>query len=233
MNNFLVFNPNASRAMSQAMDRSLDGLRARTGNQFACMTNDNGPMGIESDADVAAVIPDVVRVGQSVEADAYIIACFSDPGLEALRQVTTRPVIGVGEAAYLTAIALVKRFGVISIVEASIGRHRSQLQRLGLDSRLAGDRAIEVGVADLHGGDVAAKLLDVAKALRDEDGAEAIILGCAGLGARREPLQRAIGIPVIDPVQAAAAQASTLALLELVSPADHERLKLGRPQSDS
>jgi Asp/Glu/hydantoin racemase len=94
---------------------------------------------------------------------------------------------------------------VISILEAAIPRHRRAVEDLGLASSLAGDRAIGLGVSAL-GDDPEAtltRLVEVGEQLRDRDGAEVIVLGCTGLAPHREALQRALGLPVIDPVRAA------------------------------
>ncbi len=201
-----VLNPNSDRAMTAALAEGLAALSFTAGHRIICRTNDRGPAGIETDAHVTAVLPHLVTMIGEDGADACVIACFSDPGVAQLRSLTTRPVLGIDEAAYGTVLLAARRFGIISILDGSIPRHRRRLADLGLLERLGGDRAINVGVAALDGEGVAQKLFTVGKALRDEDGCEALILGCAGLGAYRKNLQQALGCPVIDPVQAAVAQ---------------------------
>lgn len=100
------------------------------------------------------------------------------------------------------------RFGVLSILPASIARHMRSFGAMGVMERLAGDRALGLGVADLAEYDVTlARMIEVGTALRDHDGADVLILGCAGMAQYREPLQDALGLPVVDPCQAAVSMA--------------------------
>jgi Asp/Glu/hydantoin racemase len=233
MTEFLIINPNSSEAVTRAMDECLEPLRGLTPHQLLCQTNPNGPLGIETDEHVAAVVPDVQAAIAESGADAYIVACFSDPGVDDLRQISAKPVIGIAEAAYHTALTLGQRFGVISIVEASIRRHRIRIGALGLTERLAGDRALNLGVSELQAAGTFERLVEVGTALRDLDGADVLILGCAGLGQYREALQRQSRLPVIDPVQAAVVQLCAMSMLGVLgpspvipTPSDH-RVRLG------
>ncbi len=204
----LVLNPNGSSEVTETIARSIAPLRGRTGHEIVCDYIPSAPQGIESDADVAFVAPLVVEIVAKGNADAYVIACFSDPGVEAARKVTTKPVIGIAEAAYYAALQQAPRFGVVSLGPASIARHAAHIGRLGLAGRLAGDRAVQMSVAeaaDAHG--ARAPVERVASTLRDEDGAGVVILGCAGMGGQRPALQESLGMTVIDPVQAAVAAA--------------------------
>lgn len=203
----LIINPNSSASVTESMDACLDEVRSGSGPAMRCSTLENGPPGIETDAHIEAVIPHLLERIALTPVDAYVIGCFSDPGIEEARASTTKPVVGIGEAAYLAALGLGRRFGVISIVAASVPRHRRYLDRLGLLARLAGDRPIGFGVAELRGDAVMGQLVRVGKALRDDDGADVLVLGCAGLGSYRHALEGELGLPVVDPVQAGAAQA--------------------------
>ena len=79
---------------------------------------------------------------------------------------------------------------------------------MGLLDRLAGERAAEITVAQAAVGEnTLAKMLDVGRKLKNEDGANTIVLGCAGMAVHRRPLERELGIPVIDPTQAAVTMA--------------------------
>ncbi len=139
------------------------------------------------------------------EAAAFVYACFSDPGLSELRRATSKPVFGIAESAYRQAAENDTRFGVISILETSVARHRRYIEALGLGDSLAGDRPIGLGVTAL--GDDAqatfARLLRVGQQLRDRDDADAIVLGCTAMVPYREQLQTILGVPVVDPVRAA------------------------------
>ena len=203
----VVVNPNSSVPVTDAIDRALGDLRGPDGSAIRCVTLAEGPPGIETDAHIRAVVPHLVRLIESLdgEAAAFVDACFSDPGLSELRRATERPVFGIGECAYRRAAADGARFGVISILETSIARHRRAVEALGLGGALAGDRAVGLGVTALGEDPEAAfaRLAEVGAQLRDADGAEAVVLGCAGMAAFRLRLQTALAIPVIDPVRAA------------------------------
>jgi Asp/Glu/hydantoin racemase len=203
----IVINPNSSQAVTAGMDRAIENLRRPDGPAIRCVTLAEGPPGIETDAQVREVVAPLLRLVRRMdgEASAFVDACFSDPGLMELRQTTATPVFGIGECAYRRASGEGRRFGVISILEASLPRHRRTIEDLGLVPLLAGDRPIGLGVTTL-GDDAEAtlgRLVQVGKQLRDTDGAEVIVLGCTGMTRHRGPLQSALGVPVVDPVRAA------------------------------
>lgn len=206
----LVLNPNGSAEVTQTIAESIRPLKERTGHEIVCSYIPEAPLGIETNDDVAFVAPLVADIIAKGDADAYVVACFSDPGVEAARKLTTKPVIGIAEAAYYAALQHAPRFGVVSLGPSSIARHAAHIDRLGLKGRLAGDRPVQMSVAeaaDAHG--AAAPVARVAATLRDDDGAGVVILGCAGMGGHRPVLQENLGITVIDPVQAAVAAAIT------------------------
>ena len=215
MARILIFNPNSSETVTADIENSVAGVR-NDRHPIRCVTNRNGPPGIETDAHTEQVVPHVVAAMSGADADIGVVACFSDPGVAAARAATGKPVLGIAEAAYLAAMGVAHRFGIISIVAASVGRHQRHLARLELLARLAGDSPLDLSVAQLHGRDVFARLVETGSQLRDEDGAGAVILGCAGLGAYREDLQQRLGVPVIDPIQAAVAQALLILQLGLI-----------------
>jgi Asp/Glu/hydantoin racemase len=130
----IVINPNSSRAVTAGMDRAIETLRRPDGPAIRCVTLAEGPPGIETDAQVRKVVAPLLRLVRRMdgEASAFVDACFSDPGLMELRQTTATPVFGIGECAYRRASGEGRRFGVISILEASIPRHRRTIEDLGL-----------------------------------------------------------------------------------------------------
>ncbi|WHA43782.1 aspartate/glutamate racemase family protein [Agrobacterium larrymoorei] len=211
MSEILIINPNSSKAVTQSMEACLEPIRARASHGIQCVELAKSPPGIETDDHVAQVIPNIIEAVSASQADAFVLACFSDPGIAQVRKRVDRPVYGIAESAYLAAHALGERFGIISLGQSSIDRHLRYLKALRLDQRLAGDRSIDRTVSQLMAGNVIDIVSQTARLLRDEDGADVVILGCAGLGGYRDALQQSLGIPVIDPVQAGA----TLALTHL------------------
>ena len=206
----VVLNPNSTRAVTEGIDAAVEPLRFDGGPSIECATLTEGPPGIESDAHVQAVAAPVARFVASREASAaaFIIACFSDPGLAEARAATRRPVLGMAACGVLTAVARGSRFGVVSILEQAIPRHLRYYDALGLRSRLAGDRAVGIGVTGLSDESrTLDRMMATGRALRDEDGADVVVLGCAGMARYRERLEDRLGIPVVDPVQAAVGMA--------------------------
>lgn len=205
----LVINPNSNPAVTQGLEDALKPLGFEGGPDLVCQTLAEGPFGIESQVDVDSVAMPLRRL---VEGDnsssAFVIACYSDPGLQVCREGTDRPVFGIAECGVLMALARAETFGVIAIAQRSIPRHMRYLRQMGLTDRLAGERPLNMSVAETASGEgTLARMIEIGRALRDEDGARAIVMGCAGMARHRHPLEDALGIPVIDPTQAAVTMA--------------------------
>lgn len=200
----LVINPNSNEAVTRGLDDALAAFRFANGPAIECMTLDDGPFGIESQLDSDSVILSLARVVQArKDADAIVIACYSDPGLDACRSVTRRPVFGIQESGVLTALARADRFGVIALAEGSIQRHRRYMARMGVLGRLAAEVPLGMSVDEsARGDDTFGRLVDAGRALIAA-GAGAVVLGCAGMARHRAGLEAEIGVPVIDPTQAA------------------------------
>ena len=205
----LVVNPNSTEAVTRGLDEALRPLAFAEGPEIVCTTLAQGPYGIETQADVESVALPLRRLVEGDNgADAFVIACYSDPGLHVCREGTDRPVFGIAECGVLAALARADRFGVIAIQSRSIGRHLRYLRQMGLMERLAGERPLEMSVAESAAGEKTLdRMIEVGTDLRDKDGAEAIVMGCAGMARHRRPLEEALGVPVIDPTQAAVAMA--------------------------
>jgi Asp/Glu/hydantoin racemase len=202
----VVINPNSTQACTRAIDAAVAGLRFVDGPDIDCVTMTNGPPGIQSQRDSDSVIGPICDYvhAHANDAAAFVIACFSDPGLHAAREATDHPVFGIAECGYLCAMTRGERFGVISILDSSVARHGRYVRQLGIESRSAGDRAIGLGVVELsQEALVLERMIDAGAALRDKDGADVLILGCAGMASYRAPLADALGLPIVDPTQAA------------------------------
>src|SRR5437016_883459 len=204
-----VVNPNSNEAVIRGIDAALAPLRFADGPEIVCSTLAEGPFGIETQADVDSVVMPLLRLIEADNAsDAFVIACYSDPGLHACREGTSRPVFGIAECGVLTALARADRFGVIAIGQRSIARHVRYLRQMGLVDRLAGERPLDISVAETATGEkTLERMIGVGRRLKERDGAGAVIMGCAGMALHRKPLEQALGIPVIDPTQAAVAMA--------------------------
>lgn len=205
----LVVNPNSNEVVTQGLADALAPVRFADGPQIACMTLKEGPYGIETQEHVESVtLPLRKLVAGSNDVDAFVIACYSDPGLFVCREATTRPVFGINEAGVLTALARAERFGVLAIGQRSIRRHVRYMRQMGLMDRFAGERPLNMSVAETASGEKTLdRMIEVGRELVDEDGADAVVMGCAGMARHRRPLEDALGVPVIDPTQAAVAMA--------------------------
>jgi allantoin racemase len=200
----LVINPNSNAEVTAGLRDAVQPFARPQGPEIACIELAEGPFGIESEADVLAVIPLLEASIRADPADAFVIACYSDPGIAVCRSATPRPVFGIGESAMLTAMTRGRRFGVVAILEASIPRHLSYIEALGIEPRLAAERALGLRVHQLA--DEACTwdcLVEVSTALVEQDGADVVILGCAGMSRYRRRLETLLGVPVMDPTQAA------------------------------
>ena len=147
----LVINPNSTDAVTRAIDDAMAPLRITGGPGIDCMTLREGPPGVESQSDADAVIAPLCRAIRDAEPEtaAFVIACFSDPGLFSAREATAKPVLGIAECGILTALTLGHRFGVISILARSVPRHLRYIAAMGVGQRLAGDLPIGLGVTEL------------------------------------------------------------------------------------
>jgi len=205
----LVINPNSNVTVTHGLEAALKPLDFADGPEIVCATLAEGPYGIESQADCDSVAMPLRRLIESDNtADAFVIACYSDPGLHVCREGTARPVFGIAECGVLTALTRAETFGVIAIAQRSIRRHIRYLRQMGLIDRLAGERPLNMSVAETAAGEgTLARMIEVGRALKEQDGAGAVVMGCAGMARLRMPLEQALGIPVVDPTQAAAAMA--------------------------
>ncbi len=206
----IVINPNSTVAVTDDIDRALEPLRFQGGPGIVCLTLAEGPPGIETQEHVDSVVAPIRRRVEAEDqgAAAFVIACFSDPGVAEAREATAKPVFGIAESGLMSAMARAGRVGVIAILEASVERHRRFYRAHGIESRVAGELALDLGVLELAEEKVAfARLTEVGARLRDEFRAEILVLGCAGMARYRARLEAALDVPVIDPTQAAVAMA--------------------------
>ncbi len=210
MDRILVINPNSTEAVTRGIDEACAPLRMSGAPQIECVTLKEGPPGVETQQHVDGVVSPLLKLVKEKETDcaAFVIACYSDPGLHTLREATRKPVLGISECGILTALTLGQKFGVIAILQTSIPRHLRYMGALGVMDRLAGELPIGLSVVELSNQDKTfSRMVEVGRRLRDEHGADVIVMGCAGMARYRKPLQDEIGIPVVEPTQAAVAMA--------------------------
>jgi len=210
MNTILVINPNSTEAVTRGIDEACAPLRMQGGPAIETVTLKEGPPGVETQQHVDGVIQPLIRLVREREKDyaAFVIACYSDPGLHSIREATKKPVLGISECGILTALTLGQKFGVIAILQKSIPRHLRYVGALGVSDRLAAELPVGLSVVELSNQEKTfGRMVEVGKALRGTHGADVIVMGCAGMARYRKPLQDAVGIPVVEPTQAAVAMA--------------------------
>lgn len=179
-----------------------------------------GPSSIESEFDEALAVPDTIRVAIEAEdagANAVIIDCMGDPGIHACREAVSIPVLGAGQTAMHLANMLGHRFAFVTVLD----RIEPMIERIiggyGLSQKYASFQSIDVPVLELaHDIDALnVALSEKAIVSIEEDGADAIILGCTGFLGCASAMQKTLleagyDVPVIDPIPAAVHMAEAL-----------------------
>jgi len=214
MRRVLIVNPNSTASCTAAIDRAAAPFR-RPDLEIVAETVTDGPPSVASMADYAVAQGSLVRwlERRNADADAIVVACFSDPALPAAKEVTGRPCFGIGEAGMLAAMQRGLRFGVIALAEASIERQRRRVAELGLGARYVGSRTVGLSVPELADVDrTVAAMAEAGRRLVQADGADVLVMGCAGMADYRATIQAAAGVPVVEPTQAALAGAVGAAL---------------------
>ena len=209
-----LINPNSTASMTaQALESAL---RVKQADTRITATNPvDTPVSIEGGADEALAVPGMleeIRKGERLGVDAYVIACFDDPGLHAAREVARGPVIGICQAGIQVAMTISRRFSIITTLPRSIPIIEDLVDSYGAQRHCRRVRAINLPVLGLEEDPLAAEamLIREIEAAKKEDAAEAIILGCAGMSALCDRLREATGVPVIDGVTAAVKLAEAL-----------------------
>ena len=208
----LLINPNTTVSMTAKAEAAARAVM-RPDTTLVATTSQSGPPSIEGYHDVAMCLPGLLaEARRHRDADAIVVACFDDTGVDALRCTVDVPVIGIGEAGYHAAAMLSHRFSVVTTLSRSVAGIRDNLLRYGLDRRCASVRATDIPVLKLEEGDPASLeriRAEIAAAI-ERDGAEAIVLGCAGMADLMRQLSETFAIPVINGISCAVGMAEAL-----------------------
>src|SRR6266702_3982555 len=128
-----VVNPNSNENVTRGLDDAVAPLRFANGPEIVCSTLVEGPFGIETQADVESVVMPLRRLVQADNAsDAFVIACYRDPGLHVCRPSTTGTVFGLGDSGGLAGLARAGRHGGIAVIAGASARQRRYLRQRGL-----------------------------------------------------------------------------------------------------
>ena len=199
-----LINPNTTERMTDSIKSAAERI-ASSSTKIIATNPKSGPESIEGYYDEVFCIPGIMEeVYSNKEADAYIIACFDDTGLEAVRTITDKPVLGIGESSFHIASCLAGTFSVITTLEVSVPILKSNLLKRGFDRICVNVNSVDVPVLDLENDSSNALSMIENEIVRsiNEDKAEAIVLGCAGMADFAEKLEEKFSIPVIEGVSA-------------------------------
>ncbi len=209
-----IINPNTSEEMTRAIGAAGESV-ARVGTDIVSVSPAFGPASIESYYDDYLSIPGLleeIHKGEAEQSDAYIIACYGDPGLHAARELTTKPVVGIAEASLYMASMLAARFSIVTVIPRTRTMLEEMVTGYGFRDKVVSIRTSPLYVLDVEKDPAGAleKLRLEARTARDEDDAEAILLGCAGFTQFADELEQELEIPVLDGVVCAVKLAESL-----------------------
>jgi allantoin racemase len=212
-----VINPNTSAELTDTIATAAQAVSG-TGVTVVGVNPTVGVPSVESHAEESFAAVGVLEQVREHQAgtDAFVIACFGDTGVQAAREVATCPVVGMTEAALQAACLVAHRFVVITMPPRTVAHSDRIVRALGLEQRCT-VTAVDVPVAELVGGSthLIEAFAEAARTAMTVDGAEAVVLGCAGLADLVGPLSLALDVPVIDGVAAAVGIATGLVAMGL------------------
>jgi allantoin racemase len=142
--------------------------------------------------------------------DAYLIGCFGDPGLDAAREATEAPVVGIGHAAYTAALAVGRRFAVITTLRRGVAALEDGLGVHGIRDRCVGVLALERGVREQHGEEAEDAIVRLGRHATDGLGADVLVLACGAMAQTAASVSARLGVPVADGVAFGALMAHAL-----------------------
>ena len=216
-----VVNPNTTAAMTATIGDCARGVAA-AGTEILAVNPPGGPPSIEGWYDEAQALPGLlaqIAEAQRRGCDGYVIACFGDPGLYAARELVRGPVVGIAEAAMHAASLIAPSFAVVTTLARTRGMAWHLAERYGMRRFCRSVRATDIPVLDLTepGSRARRLIIDECRQALALDGAEAIVLGCAGMADLAADIAAAVGAPVIDGVTAAVKVVEALVALGLTT----------------
>jgi allantoin racemase len=205
----LVVNPNTSQEMTAAIDRMAQAAAGSSANVVTIRSH-NGPYTIEGALDAALATAGMLEVIAAYKDpfDAVVVACFGDPGVEALRTLLHVPVIGIGAASFMQASCLSQRFAIVTPVAGTQERYAAVAAAMGLDRQFVGTYPTPLSVADFESDDPAVLETLVFHAEQAvKDGADCLLFGCAGIADQVCDIEARVGVLCITSATAGVSQA--------------------------
>jgi allantoin racemase len=199
----MVINPNTSIPMTNQIRTALEAIK-RPDTELTVTCPEKGPETIESAYDEAHAIPPTLELVKKADRDGFdavILACFSDPGLEAAKEITNIPVVGIEEATLHMAAMLGAKFSIMTPRKQRIPSKVEHVHLRGMSHFLASVRSLDLTVAQTESDPVKTKqrLVEVSKIAVEVEGAEIIIMGCAGMAGYAQEIEQTLNIKVLDP----------------------------------
>jgi allantoin racemase len=215
----MVINPNTSSSMTDHIRRELEKVK-RSDTELTVVNPERGPITIESAYDEALAAPPTLELVHRANQEAYdavVLACFSDPALDAAREVSSVPVVGIEEATMHVAAMLGHKFAITTAFRSRVPTRELHTQLRGVEHAYACTLVLEMSVLEMDAEPERAKarILELARKAVEEEGVEVIILGCAGLAGCAEDVERELGVVVLDPTTVALKIAEALVDLGL------------------
>lgn len=227
----LLINPNTSAGVTAAIQHSVRSWEGRVDVEVASVPW--GPRSVESELDSLVAATAVVELiwARREDYSGFVIACFDDPGLIPAREIVSVPVVGIGEAAICVARERYQQIGVIVVAERVRERVTGFFMNYGVASERLLFASLDGAVADLHTPDaeITERFVEAARRLRGQ-GAECVVLACAGFSHSVEPIRARVGLPIIDGSYVGVGRVRTLAapsqptrILQAPQPFDGQR----------
>ncbi|MBV4427523.1 aspartate/glutamate racemase family protein [Clostridium tyrobutyricum] len=201
MKKILVVNPNTSKSMTKSIEKTITKLNT---NYDITVINPNfGSESLESFYDYQIAASEIIKIlsKNQVQFQGILIACFGDPGLYSIKEISDCPVVGIAEASLSMSLLLGKKFSILTALNKAVYMMEDMVNQYGLSSRLSSIRAVNSNVLDIENnkGLLVENFIEQGKKCI-QDGAEVLILGCASMTGIREKIEERLKIPVIDPV---------------------------------
>lgn len=200
-----VINPNTSSQMTEEIGVSA-AAAAREDTEIVCVSPPHGPECVEGGSDAVAssfhLLNEVRRSEEEEDFDAYVVACFGDPAVDAIREITEKPVVGIAEAAFYLSAFVGAKFSIVSTLPRMRKETEDRLAKAGATNRLASLCTPNIPVLAFHEDLECSKrtMIEAARKCVEEDYAEVIILGCAGMTGFADIVSKEVGVPVLDTV---------------------------------
>ncbi|HXO52826.1 MAG TPA: aspartate/glutamate racemase family protein [Mycobacterium sp.] len=219
----LLVNPNTTASMTAAIAASASTV-ARPDTVVEATNPPHGPPSIENDDDERRCIPGLLAELQTASArpqadrpDAYVVACFGDPGLAEARDMLDAPVLGIAQAAMHAAALVAGSFSVVTSMSATVARAR-ELATTYTPAQCVGVHACDIPVLRIDSDPATIEpIRALCRHALAHDKSRSIVLGCAAMARFAEPLATELNVPVIDGVVAATLLAEALTALPHVT----------------